>query len=409
MATIAGLYDSHQFLSTQRPNDWREGLLLYYPNSKFPMTALTSLMRKETCKDAKFNWHEKEWDSRRIALDEDLDNSETAITVVAGATKLVAGSLLLVEESGELIEVTTTPTVDTTIGVVRRSVGSVAATEVLYEGSGVNPYMSIVGTAHEEAADTPDSVHIQPTTRFNYTQIFRNSLGLTRTAQNTYLRTGEQVKESKRECLENHATDMERAFFWGQASELTSGSHPKRTTDGLVTAIRTFGDADCETAFGAGTTDLAELEAGLKKVFRYGGDQKLCFCGNTFLMAVNQAIRLAGWSQYQITSSDKLYGMNIQRLLCPFGEVFLKPHPLFNAMPSGVNTAAYYGWDTNGVFVDTQFLKYRPLRNSDTKYLANRQGNGIDGMTSEYLTECGLEIGVAKAHSIWTGVYAGAT
>lgn len=409
MATIVGLYDTNDFLSTQRPNDWREGLLLYYPSSKFPLTALTSLMKKESCKDAEFKWHEKEWDDRRIKINEDLDASETEITVVSGALKVVAGTLLMIEETGEIVEVTTTPTVDTSLPVVTRGVGSAkggtAGTACAASTGNVNPYMTIVGTVHEEGVDTPESVHLQPVSRYNYTEIFRNSLKLTRTAQNTYLRTGEQVKESKREALENHATDIERAFIWGEASENLAGDQPKRSTDGVVSVIKKLGVSGANTKdYSAGTFAVADLEAGLMDVFKYGSDQKLCFCGNNFLMVINQAIRLAGYTQYQLTSHDKLYGMSIQRLLCPFGEVFMKPHPLFNAMPGGTNNGAYYGWAHSGVFLDTQYLRYRPLRNSDTKYLANRQGNGIDGLTSEYLTECGLEVGVAKSHSYWRGV-----
>jgi hypothetical protein len=408
MGSIQGLYSTADFLDSQRPNDWREGMLLYYPSGKFPLTAMTSVMKKETCKDPSINWHEKEWTSRRFALGEDLDTTETAITVVSGALNCVAGTILLVEESGEILEVTTTPTVDTLLPAVTRSIGTVPGTEVLYAGSGVNPNISIIGTAHMEGVDTPDSVHIQPVARQNYTQIFRNSLKLTRTAQNTYLRTGEQVKECKREALENHGTDMEHAFFWGCKSENTSGAQPKRTTDGLVEVIRTLGSTDATTGnekdFSGAAFTIALMEQWLQNVFRFGSDQKVCFCGNTFLMVINQAIRLTTAAQYQLTSTDRLYGMNFQRLLCPFGEVFLKPHPLFNAMAGGVNTTAYYSWAESGVFVDMDYMKYRPLRNSDTKYLANRQGNGIDGLTSEYLTECALEIGVAKAHSIWTGV-----
>lgn len=405
MATIQGMYDTTGFLSSQRPNDWREGLLLYYPSGKFPMTALTSLMRKETCKDPKFNWHEKPWASRQLELDADLLAVATSVTVTEGALNLVAGNLLLVEETGEIIEVLTTPTVDTTIPSIGREVGDdddTLAQDIDYDGAGVNPKISVIGTRHPEGADTPDPVHIQPVARYNYTQIFRNSLSLTRTAQNTYLRTGEQVKESKRECLENHATDMERAFFWGQKGEVTSPV-PKRATDGIINVIRTYGDSDNEHDFVSTGMTISLLETWLEKVFRFGGDQKLCFCGNTFLLTINQAIRLAAHTQYMLSSSEKLYGLNIQRLTCPFGEVFMKPHPLFNAMPDGSD---YWSYASSGVFIDTQFLRYRPLRNSDTKYLANRQGNGLDGMTSEFLTECGLEVDVAKSHSLWTGVKA---
>ena len=61
----------------------------------------------------------------------------------------------------------------------------------------------------------PTGVNYDPTKKYNYTQIFRNTLEMTRTASKTRLRTGDQVKEAKRECLELHSIEMEKGFIWG--------------------------------------------------------------------------------------------------------------------------------------------------------------------------------------------------
>ena len=39
----------------------------------------------------------------------------------------------------------------------------------------------------------------------------------------------------------------------------------------------------------------------------------------------------------------------------------------------------------------------------DTQLLKDRQGNGVDGVIDEYLTEAGLEILQEKTHAIITG------
>ena len=99
--------------------------------------------------------------------------------------------------------------------------------------------------------------------------------------------------------------------------------------------------------------------------------------------------------------------MNIRRFFSPFGTLVLKTHPLFNNNQSGVNTTAWWSMDTWMLVIDMDDLTYRPLVDSDTKYLPNRQDNGTDGMTSEYLTEAGLELNHAKNHYLLKGVVFG--
>jgi hypothetical protein len=100
--------------------------------------------------------------------------------------------------------------------------------------------------------------------------------------------------------------------------------------------------------------------------------------------------------------------MKVTRLICPFGELMLKTHPLFNVLPGGTTGgSAYTSWVNNALVLDMANITYRPLKDSDTKYLPNRQGNGIDGVKSEFLTECGFEINHAQTHAIWTGLSQG--
>lgn len=57
--SITGLRTTENFSPSEvRPKNWREGILLQYPNGAFPLFALTSQMRKESTDDPEFNWFE---------------------------------------------------------------------------------------------------------------------------------------------------------------------------------------------------------------------------------------------------------------------------------------------------------------------------------------------------------------
>src|SRR5690554_2956834 len=87
---INGLRDTSNFVANQRPENWRQTLLLLYPNSaeagKAPLTALTSLMKEESTDDPVFHWWEKALDDRRLQLAENLDTSTGTQAIDVDAT-----------------------------------------------------------------------------------------------------------------------------------------------------------------------------------------------------------------------------------------------------------------------------------------------------------------------------------
>ena len=98
----------------------------------------------------------------------------------------------------------------------------------------------VIGNVNAEGAAMPSALAYDPDKLYNYTQIFRTPLSITRTARKTKLRTGDQYKEAKREALELHGIEMEKAFLFGIPYEGTGDNgKPERTTEGLITCLRT--------------------------------------------------------------------------------------------------------------------------------------------------------------------------
>jgi len=393
---ILGLRDTSGFVADQRPKNFREGVMLYGANGKAPLTALTSLMKSKKVDDPEFNWWEKQRPTQRIALNADFASTDTTLTMASGASQLKKGHVLRVEQHEELMLVTADPTGDTSIIVQRGFAGSTAAA-IDYNGAGKNPYIHVVGNFQPEGSMPPSGVAYDPNKKYNYTQIFRNTLEMTRTASKTRLRTGDAVKEAKRECTELHSIEMEKNFLFGKRYETTLDNKPARMTGGIISFI----DSNNITDLLGADTDMETLEAHLKAMFTYGSSEKIGFCGNTSLLAIQQIIRKN--SQMTITSGIKEYGMNVSRLTCPFGELVLKTHPLFNELPGGTTAAtAYYGMDSWLLVLDQANIGYRYI--DDTMWQAKLEANGLDGMHSGWLTEAGLEVDISVSHYLLKGL-----
>lgn len=408
---IVGLRATDSFDADARPLNWRAGILRRYPNGKAPLTALTSLMSKASTDDPEYSWWQQVFTSQKVTLTANAGTG-TTLTVAAnpageeegGAFQLVEGHVLWAPQTGEKMLVAADPTSDTAITVQRGWEGT-TPTDIDFDGAGINPNLYVVSNAFEEGSDAPTAMMYDPTKFFNYTQIFRNTLEATRTALKTRLRTYELAQEAKRQAAELHSVEMEKALWFGVKSETTRKGRPIRTTAGVLSFI----DAGniVAPADPAAGVEMQEFEAWMEQMFRFGSDEKMGFSGNLALLAIQQMVRRN--TNMQIFSGIKEFGMRVTRLDSPFGSIVIKTHPLFNQMLGGTTAGtAYYGMNSTLVVLDMAELKYRYLVDSDTKYQPVLQDNGVDGMKSGYLTECGLEVHHGKNHFRINSLVAGA-
>ena len=401
---IQGLRDTSNFVTDQRPKNWREGIMLLYPNGTFPLFALSSLMKSAGSDDPEYAWWEKEMSDRRLALTTTITTSTTVFAFSAGGAKAFKeGDLFFIEESSEIIHVSADPSSDTGLQVERGFAGS-TATALTVGGAGVNPNIVHIGSAYEEGSLAPTGIGYDPTKKYNYTQIFRDSLEATRTAMKTRLRTGDAIKEAKRECLEYHSAGIEKGFWFNKRNEAIKNGKPIRTTGGVLSQIPAANIL--EPAAPANGLEMDELEIMMTSIFNKGSSEKMVFAGNLFMLGIQQAIRKN--TAYQFVTGEKEYGMNVSRLVSPFGELVLKTHPLFNQMPGGSSGGSpYYGVNSWGFCLDMANIRYRYLNGDDTRYEKDLQQNGMDGMKSGYLTEAGLQLEHADTHFVIKNVVKG--
>ncbi|MFA5380299.1 MAG: DUF5309 family protein [Dehalococcoidia bacterium] len=413
-----GMRGNGDWVADQRPKSYRESILYLYPNGMVPLTAILAKLKSESVDDPEFNWWTKTLPTQSAAItgvytDVALSSAYTSGGVVGSVLyiKMAAASVAEFRIGHQvLLRDASDFTVDVNAKVIGKSTnGASSYIQVsLLEADDNSSYshdlsdadrVIIIGNVNEEGAAMPSAIAYDPVKLYNYTQIFRTPLSITRTARKTKLRTGDQYKEAKREALELHSIEMERAFLFGQMLETTGADgKPERTTQGILNCLRANVPANVDdfmlnTAYDGkawlddgGGEDW--LDAYLEVCFRYGSGDKLALCGSGALLGLNKLAK-AG-SHFTLTPTTKSYGINVVDWVTPFGTISLKTHPLFSMETS---------LQKSMLILEPSNLRYRYI--DDTSFYgegqAKQSGPGTnagrrDGTVEEFLTEAGLEM-----------------
>jgi hypothetical protein len=417
MSGFLGMRGTGDWATDQRPKNWRESILFLYPNGSMPLTAIMSKMKSEKTDDPQYYWWTKLLPTQAAAITGVYTDSGLTAAYTSGGA--LGATLYFKMTSTDLIHFRVGHTVvmrdssDFTVDVVgkvtaRTSNGTSSSIAVkLLEADDNSSYshdlsdcdkVMIIGSINAEGAAMPSGVSYDPDKLYNYTQIFRTPLSITRTARKTKLRTGDTYKEMKREALELHGIEMEKAFLFGIPYEGTGDNgKPERTTEGLITCIRAnnsgnVADFQLDTAYhgknwldDGGGEDF--IDNYLEQIFRYGRQEKLAICGTGALLGINKLAKAN--SHFTMTSTTKAYGINVTEWVTPMGVIYLKTHPLFNIESTLRNSMMIFEPE-NCVYRyidDTNFYG-----EGDAKQAApGTNGGRIDGSQEEFLTECGLE------------------
>ena len=426
---VLGMRGSGSFTAAERPQNWRQAILLLFPNGDAPLTALLSKLRENPTDDPRFNWFEKGIPQQRALL----AGVSTTLTAAPATNSTVAANdsnaylALRVRPMGQSNDDTSiykpghllyNQVADETVYVVKKAnVGGIDYLIVLRNVGGKytlgtnNPawtgnttdasgdHVVINGSGFPEGASIGQSIAYSPVQQFNFTTIQRTPLFLTRTGRKTKLRydaTGGYA-EAKREALQLHSIELERAFLFSERSENTSlsnpdapldvisASQPMRTTRGMLNWMPaiTSGAAptihyDVGAANGGALTEVL-WDAFLEEAFRYGSKEKVGLCGSTFLTVITQLTK--NKATIEMVPQDNTYGMALMRYITPFGTIYFINHPLMSDDPL---------WRRDLFVLDIDKLVYRYI--DDTTFLRNRQAPGDDASKDEWLTEAGLEV-----------------
>lgn len=428
MATFLGMMGTGDWTyPDDRPKDWRQQMLRLYPNGSMALTGIMSKMGKQIASDPEYKWKIKALANQRatvtgVYVDAALGTAYVKAThggaeddtlyvrMSANDSKhFVAGKeVRMVDAShGDMVVVGLC-----TARVTNGASSYIAVQLMEADDNGASTDLSncdacyIMGNANAEGSSMPEAVAYEGTWYYNYTQIFKTALSITNTAKNTRFRlTTSGYQEMKREALELHGIEMEKALLWGIRRETTgSNGEALRLTGGLDYWIRNNASSNVFNY----VTDSGSLWNGqdwlaggeywfdeqLEKVFRYGSTEKLAVCGSTALLHINRLVKNS--ASYQIANKAVAYGIRVMEWNTPFGTVNILRHPLMT----------YEATTRNLMYVlEPRLMKYRHIANRDTKFIKdNDSGEGaLDALNELFLTEAGYEFHHPEAMAIFSG------
>jgi hypothetical protein len=410
------------WVTNQMPENWREAVLYLYPNGMAPLTGMLSMMASEDTDSPKIHWWDKSFQNQRGAVTDVYDDPGlgTAYTTggVEGTTVYVNMSAADVSHfrPGMQVVVRTGEEITKDIhgkvtGRVDNAANSYLAVRLLEaDGSnylaGTSLTIHMIGTMHPEGGQRPQAVAYDPTERYNYTEIWRWPLIMTRTAQKTKLRTGDQYAQAKMEALEYHSVSMEKSLMWGTRWQGTgTNGMPERAAGGLYYFIKAQASGNISNYVTDDTGGWADktwvlggedwLNYYLEQYFTYGATEKLGLCGSGVLSAIAKLAKTG--ADINITPGTTDYGLKVLTWITPHGTLHLKSHPLLTQDATTKNLM---------FVVEPRLLKWRPhtetmFKGDDTWRKGG--GEGIDALQEEFLTEGAYEIHHPSAMGILYG------
>lgn len=343
---------------------------------KDPVTKQGKALKKKEATDPEFKWFEDEFGSRTVTTAAGNTGKNIAatpsVTLATGhGARVSVGDVVRFVTAGYTFLVTAVSTDTLTLS---NELGGATGTVDL---SSLEVW--IIGNANEEGAGLRTLKSTTAVEKTGYCQIFRTPFGVTETSRNTktFIKENDLDYQRRKKAIE-HMVDIERAFIFGKKAKLTSGTHPRRFTDGVLNVITSFATANVDTE--------AEFESFLEDAFKNGNVEKYALCGAAFVSQIN----LWAKNKLQIVQGEKTYGLTIIKYVSPHGTLNIIKHDLL----TGTKFGNYC------IVLDMEALTYRFLSSRDTHLLTDRQAPGEDQKKEEYLSEVGLQMEQEARHAI---------
>jgi len=272
----------------------------------------------------------------------------------------------------------------------------------------------LIGSAFAEGSRSRTGRNKFPLTVENCAQIHKNAFELTRNAlkaPTNYNKSGHYQKALKDNGID-HLVGLEYTALFGKRlltgtdTDPDTGSTVSRYFSGGLlwfleqwekadsiyrggsgaTAITSNTDNDKRIVSVGGTLTKSRYNQWLQQLFRVTQDkgyEKICLCGATFISTINSLFERDRVVQTTLEEPGTKARFTVYSHQTLFGTVHYKTHPLFTEDPDLTDS---------GLFLDLGNLRYRPLTDSDTKFLKRRTENDRDGGKWEWITEAGLEL-----------------
>jgi hypothetical protein len=347
-------------------------------------TKVPALIGKKETAAVKYDVVEKSPKAREVIVDGAVASTSEETVALDSQKLLTVGTTLKNMTTGEIMMVHTNTSA--TSVEVRRNLGGTT-----YQIAN-DAVLRVIGSAHTEGGPKRAIRSQLADARTRYVQIFKNSFGVTGTAQAIkYEVSPNSWDEEQEQTAIDHNLDREWSFWFNPAADSTTdvSGDTVNLTRGLLAEIRLDHD-DIDVS--SGLTEDIFFGTVSEQIFAYGPKRKIFLCDATMRSFFNGMAR----EKMMTKTTESKYGFAITEIDTGHGILEIAATSVFTAnMDVGT-----YGF---GVALDPKRLKYRFLPGRDSFLEKNTQTAGQDAKEAQFITECGLSALCLPHHSIVLG------
>ena len=426
---------------SQRPLDWDAAITELFMNADAPLTALTKLLPSSKAKDPKFLWYREDFPAQAGPLGNVGTGADSSVYDSSALNNLVTGAIaagttryvkLKAKEVGYfrprlivMLRSKSDPRKrvygrvlnqilngDSSY-IVIQTLQSMAPTGGTTVGNDLD-YYTIIGDSNPEGGPPPRGIAYDPEEFYNFTQISKTAIELTRTAELTELRHENELVRMRKNSLRDHAVKREKMFLYGIPSEATGDNGKKeRTTGGILWFIHQYAPQNVfhlPTVVGD-NSDYSEytplldktweqggfdfLNLCLERIYNYGNsDSRIAYCGSGTIQALQRLAKFNGNIQLNVGATE--FGLKVITWITPFGALHFKTHPLFK-----YDATERY----SALIIDPSSLERKVISETFTKKKDHNDGgfDSLDGRFEEFITEDGLKFTLPESCGYITG------
>lgn len=369
----------------------RDEIALVDPNEAPLVTLLTKINNGKPTGATKFEFFEDDYLPRTVtttAFGASLATGITAIPVV-DASVVVPGDMLILPAAGssanppERMRITAVNYSTNTL-TVTRAIGGIGAMVVPQ-----NTALRIMAGAYEEGSGIPSSVRTSPVKVHNFTQIYKKSVDITRTADTVMVYGGSTMTRNEYKAMRELKRQINSSLMFGVPSENLTGPEnglPLRTTGGLLSRIGT-NKLDM-----GGSLTWNNFQSAANAIFRYGPDRKMLLCPGIVMEAIH------AWAQKKLlmASAETQFGMRITSVQTAYGT-------LMCVLDRSLENTGGVGFGNMALAIDPAQISKRVLsgngKSAELSYYQDAVKDGRDRKINYYMGEWGWEIRQEKYHA----------
>lgn len=329
-----------------------------------------------------YHWSTPE-DPKYIKATIDYPNGNETSLIFDNPNYAKVGDVLINQSTREQLYVSVAPITGAT--TVVRGTPSYAIAE--------GDVFSLLGSGFPEASSVGTGKHLEEEEKWNYLQIFKEDIDISRTAANVKLRTGANMRDRlDREAGRRILRRMELSFLFGKRGTITDANSKSVR---LMGGVEEFITSNAHDVNGVLTEDY--FDKMLLQDFQWGSSEKYLFAS---ALAIN---KITSWGKGRMETDvgrTETYGFAINKYLTSQGNIlYVVEHPLLK----GANAQDWTGFGGYMFVIDFDSFKKRYLVNSDLKFKENLPTSD-DKHIDQYLGEIGMDRVNEEKNAVYRGI-----